>query len=81
MDDPIVPGQVIAHNMAQHNPNLLFAVTQRGGHTAYLKNFKWWTRAWSDDVIEEFLSALLKKASKGTLSSPIMEREDSMLIR
>lgn len=68
MDDPIVPNFVVDHTVAKENPNLLFAITERGGHTAYLKNFKWWSRAWSDDVIEEFLSALLMKANDRGMS-------------
>jgi len=68
LDDPIVPSACIAHHMADHNPNLLFAITERGGHTAYLKNWKWWKTAWSDDVIAEFLTAVLN--SQAVLPAP-----------
>jgi predicted alpha/beta-fold hydrolase len=62
MDDPIVPGKHIEYvfQSANKNPNLIFAVTERGGHTAFLKNFVWWKKAWSDDVIEEFLNAMIR---------------------
>jgi len=80
MDDPIVPGTVVPYQMANENPNLLFALTERGGHTAFLKNIKWWTRAWSDDVIEEFLSAVINRSIQ-VPSSPVMREEMPLLAK
>lgn len=88
MDDPVVDHKCIPHKRAQENPNLMFAITNRGGHCAFLQNFRWWNKAWrylhnefecsphSDCVIEEFLAAVLR--TQGEESSSI--REDQFLL-
>jgi predicted alpha/beta-fold hydrolase len=79
MDDPVVTSTCIPYRMSQSNPNLLFAITNRGGHTAFLKNIKFWRKAWSDDVIEEFLAAILRNAGEIVDDAPNIKEDASLL--
>jgi len=75
-DDPISPHKAIPVKAAESNPNLLFAVTERGGHIAYLKNFKFWASSWADDVFMEFLDAMYNRHLDTQTRSVEREREE-----
>jgi len=69
LDDPVIPKGIIPHTTTQENPNLIFAITKRGGHVGYLKNFAFWNRSWSDGVAVEFLQTVLTQQKNNTFVS------------
>eukprot|EP01118_Nematostelium_gracile_P006923 TRINITY_DN2241_c0_g1_i1.p1 TRINITY_DN2241_c0_g1~~TRINITY_DN2241_c0_g1_i1.p1 ORF type:complete len:385 (+),score=61.61 TRINITY_DN2241_c0_g1_i1:122-1276(+) len=60
LDDPVVCRTCIPTEKAESNPNIMFALTEHGGHIGYLRNYKWWKKTWSDSVIEEYFSSLIQ---------------------
>jgi len=58
-DDPFINHRVVPYNLAEKNPYVIFALTRRGGHIAYLRNFKFWSYSWSDCVSLEFFRSMM----------------------
>jgi len=58
IDDPVV--NHIPKEQSLENPNLLFVITQRGGHIGFLKNPIWWNSSWADDVAIEYFTIMNK---------------------
>jgi len=59
-DDPVVPSVALPIEQFESNPNVVLAVTERGGHTAFLKS---WNEAWSDEVAMQFLQSIINPTS------------------
>jgi len=58
-DDPIVPDRIIPYSELMANPNILLAVTERGGHIGWYEN---WLRPrrWFSDSVSEFAGIILQ---------------------
>lgn len=55
VDDPFVHESVLKHT----NPNIIMAVTNRGGHLGFSEGvWPWALRNWTSEVISEYLDAL-----------------------
>jgi predicted alpha/beta-fold hydrolase len=59
-DDPFIHPSILPHHMVKENPNLIFALTARGGHIAFLKNFDFWNSSWCDEASLEFLDHVVQ---------------------
>lgn len=62
LDDPIVSSTTIPHHLAEKNKHIMFAVTNRGGHIAFLQKGNFWKSSWGDRVAAEFFQAVLKNS-------------------
>jgi len=88
LDDPVMPRHserdpIIPTDAIRTNLNIAFAMTERGGHIGYLKNFKFWDESWSDLVAGEFLSSALEviQERNGNSGYPTEEEALSLLRR
>eukprot|EP00040_Diaphanoeca_grandis_P012444 m.63047 g.63047 ORF g.63047 m.63047 type:complete len:380 (+) comp23234_c0_seq1:160-1299(+) len=59
LDDPVCSSKNIQTHAFDSNHNLILATTPRGSHLAFYHD--WDCKSWSDDVVCEFLQALLEK--------------------
>jgi len=66
LDDPIVSSTTIPYHLAEKNKHIMFAVTKRGGHIAFLQKYNFWKSSWGDRVAAEFIQAVLKNSDNSS---------------
>ncbi|KAK4058606.1 hypothetical protein OIO90_000050 [Microbotryomycetes sp. JL221] len=72
LDDPVVSSSTVPSSAAAKNPNLVFALTQHGGHLGWFENF-WRPRRWISKPVLEFLKALHEVDDRKRLSGYVTE--------
>jgi predicted alpha/beta-fold hydrolase len=66
-DDPICPSASVPVHVAEHNDNVVFGLTERGGHLAWLEGWDFWEEAWMDRAVVQFSAALWNHMPKTRL--------------
>jgi predicted alpha/beta-fold hydrolase len=57
-DDPICPSASVPVHVTHENENIVFGLTDRGGHLAWLEGWDFWEEAWMDRAVVQFSKAL-----------------------
>lgn len=65
-DDPVIPPPYaeVARDAARANPNIISALTHRGGHLGWMQG--WRAEPWMHNVITEYVQAMLGSTGRGT---------------
>uniref|UniRef100_A0A7S4LI67 AB hydrolase-1 domain-containing protein n=1 Tax=Eutreptiella gymnastica TaxID=73025 RepID=A0A7S4LI67_9EUGL len=65
-DDPLCPPALIPFNLIYHNPQLMLAITNRGGHLGWAKGwlpFAASSSTWGEEVAADYVKALVRMHS------------------
>jgi uncharacterized protein len=61
LDDPFLPGEVLARARATASPCVQFVITDRGGHTGFISGRTPWSCVyWAEELVVEWLGANIK---------------------
>jgi predicted alpha/beta-fold hydrolase len=66
-DDPICPSASVPVRVVEDNENIIFGLTDRGGHLAWLEGWDFWEEAWMDRAVVQFSKALWSQMPKRRL--------------
>jgi hypothetical protein len=66
-DDPICPSSSVPVHVVNDNENVVFGLTDRGGHLAWLEGWDFWEEAWMDRAVVQFSTALWNHMPKQRL--------------
>merc|ERR1711879_1104003 len=66
-DDPICPSASVPVRVVEDNENIIFGLTDRGGHLAWLEGWDFWEEAWMDRAVVQFSKALWNQMPKRRL--------------
>jgi len=68
-DDPICPSEAIPAETYLKNSNLIFCVTNCGGHIAWLEGFPiFWKTSWCDRLLSSYFTNILKLNGNNVIS-------------
>jgi predicted alpha/beta-fold hydrolase len=65
LDDPLIEGRQIPVTRLAANPNIVLALTKRGGHLGFSHSGFFSPRTWSDRVAIRFLQHFIARAQAG----------------
>jgi len=77
-DDPVCPVESVPVEVAETNENLIIALTDRGGHLAWLEGWDFWEEAWMDRVVVQFINALRNCSNSSSNNTDISNQQQKI---